>query len=44
VVVVEAVQLDERVRLDGLHELPARIRQWEEASAPDDAEVEALGS
>jgi hypothetical protein len=28
-VVVEAVQRDERARLDGLDELADRIRQWE---------------
>ena len=31
-VVVEAVQRDERARLDGLDALPDRIREWEEAS------------
>jgi hypothetical protein len=28
-VVVEAVQRDERVRLDALEEVPERIRDWE---------------
>ena len=28
-IVVEAVQRDERVRLDDLGELPERIRRWE---------------
>ena len=30
-VVVEAVQRDERTRLDDLDGLPARIREWEQA-------------
>lgn len=30
VIVVEAVQHDERARLEGLDQLPARIREWEE--------------
>jgi len=30
VVLVEAVQRDERARLEALEELPARIRKWEE--------------
>ena len=29
-IVVEAVQRDERARLDDLDALPARIRQWED--------------
>ena len=29
-IVVEAVQRDERARLDDLDELPERIRKWEE--------------
>jgi hypothetical protein len=33
-VVVEAVLREERVRLDDLDGLPARIRQWEEAERP----------
>ena len=30
-IVVEAVQRDERARLDALDELPERIRRWEDA-------------
>ena len=30
-IVVEAVQREERVRLDDLDELPGRIRRWEKA-------------
>jgi hypothetical protein len=30
-VVVEAVQRDERTRLEDLDRLPARIREWEDA-------------
>ena len=32
-IVVEAVQLDERARLDDLDGLPERIREWEDADA-----------
>ena len=39
-VVVEAIQRDERARLDGLDELPDRIREWErdgrETATPGD--------
>jgi len=34
-VVVEAVQRDERARLDDLDGLPARIREWEDAEEID---------
>jgi hypothetical protein len=34
-VVVEAVQRDERTRLEDLDGLPARIREWEDADEID---------
>ena len=47
-VIVESVQREERARLDGLDELPARIREWEDecqqSPRSDVASREAGGS
>jgi hypothetical protein len=43
-VVVEAVQRDERVRLDDLDGLAARIREWEDASRASGPRAPAAGS
>jgi hypothetical protein len=37
-VVVEAVQRDERARVADLDELPARIREWEDADPATDVQ------
>ena len=42
-IVVEAVQRDERARLDALDELPERIRRWED-EAPQAPSTDAGGS
>jgi hypothetical protein len=40
-VVVEAVQRDERTRLEDLDALPARIREWEDAAATETQRADA---
>lgn len=41
-VVVEAVQRDERARLDDLDRLPEQIREWEDEEAPSPHDESSL--
>ena len=43
-VVVEAVQRDERARLDDLDLLPEQIREWEEEEASSPRDERSLGA